>query len=62
MLTEYGGIWGLLVLIADVWAIVNIIQSRATTGMKVLWVVIVVLLPVLGVILWYFIGPKTGRS
>jgi hypothetical protein len=30
--------------------------------MKVLWVVIVVLLPVLGVILWYFIGPKTGRS
>ena len=24
--------------------------------------VIVVLLPVLGVILWYFLGPKTGRS
>jgi hypothetical protein len=62
MLTEFGGIWGLLVLIADVWAIINIIQSRATTGVKVLWVVIVVLLPVLGVIIWYFIGPKTGRS
>ena len=59
---DYSGIWGLLVLIADVWAIVNIVQSRATTGMKVLWVVIVALLPVLGVILWYFIGPKTGRS
>jgi hypothetical protein len=62
MLTDYGGVWGLLVLIADVWAIINIIQSRATTGLKVLWVVIVVLLPVLGFILWYFLGPKTGRS
>lgn len=61
-MTDFGGIWGLLVLIADVWAIINIIQSRATTGMKVLWVVIVILLPVLGVILWYFLGPKTGRS
>jgi hypothetical protein len=62
MLGEYGGVWGLIVLIADVWAIVNIIQSRATTGMKVLWIVIVAVLPVLGVILWYFMGPKTGKS
>ena len=62
MLTGYNGVWGLLVLIVDVWAIINIVQSRATTGMKVLWVVIVLLLPVLGVILWYFLGPKTGRS
>ena len=62
MLTDFGGVWGLLVLIVDVWAIINIVQSRATTGMKVLWVVIVILLPVLGVILWHFLGPKTGRS
>jgi hypothetical protein len=62
MLGEYGGVWGLIVLIADVWAIVNIIQSRATTGVKVLWIVIVAVLPVLGVILWYFMGPKTGKS
>ena len=62
MLGEYGGLWGLIVLIADIWAIVSIFQSRATTGMKVLWIVIVVVLPVLGVILWYFIGPKTGKG
>jgi hypothetical protein len=62
MLTGYNGIWGLLVLIVDVWAIINIVQSRATTGMKVVWVVIVLLLPVLGVILWFLLGPKTGRS
>ncbi len=55
-------LWGILVLIADVWAIVNIMQSAADTGRKVLWTVLVVLLPVLGFILWYFLGPKTGRS
>ena len=55
-------IWGLIVLIADVWAIVNIFQSGATTGFKVIWTVVVILLPVLGFILWFFLGPKSGRG
>jgi hypothetical protein len=59
---QYRGLWGLIVLIADVWAIVNIFQSSATTGNKVVWTVVVILLPVLGFILWYFLGPKTGRA
>jgi hypothetical protein len=59
---EVGGIFGLLVLIADVWAIVNIAQSGATTGKKVLWIVLVLVLPVLGVILWFLLGPRTGRA
>ena len=58
---QYGGLWGLLVLIADVWAIVNIVQSGADTGRKVLWVVLVIVLPVLGFLLWFFLGPRTGR-
>jgi hypothetical protein len=59
---QYQGIFGLIVLIADVWAIVNIFQSAADTGKKVLWTVLVIILPVLGFILWYFLGPKTGRT
>jgi Phospholipase_D-nuclease N-terminal len=55
-------LWGVLVLIADIWAIVNIMQSGADTGKKVLWTVVVILLPVLGFILWFFLGPKTGTS
>ena len=51
----------LVVLAADVWAIVNILQSGADTGGKVLWTVLVIVLPVLGFILWYFLGPKTGK-
>jgi hypothetical protein len=59
---EVGGLLGLLILIADVWAIVNIFQSRASTGSKVLWTVLVLLLPVLGLIIWFFAGPRTGRA
>jgi hypothetical protein len=58
---QYQGLFGLVVLVADVWAIVNVFQSSADTGRKVLWTVLVILLPVLGFILWYFLGPKTGR-
>jgi hypothetical protein len=57
---QYQGLFGLVVLIADVWAIVNVFQSSADTGKKVLWTVLVILLPVLGFILWYFLGPKTA--
>ena len=57
-----GGFGGLIVLIADVWAIVNIFQSGADTGRKVLWTVLVIILPLLGFILWFFLGPKTGKA
>ena len=54
-------LWGLIVLAADVWAIINIFQSSATTGNKALWTVLVIALPVLGFIIWYFAGPKSNR-
>jgi hypothetical protein len=53
-------ILGLLVLIADIYAIVNVVQSSESTGTKILWIVLVLLLPVIGVIAWYFAGPKSG--
>ena len=56
------GLWGILVLIADIWAIVNIFQSSASTGKKVLWTLIVIVLPVLGFLLWLFLGPRTGKA
>jgi hypothetical protein len=55
-------LWGLVVLIADIWAIVNILQSTADTAKKVVWTVVVIVLPVLGFILWFFLGPRTGKS
>jgi hypothetical protein len=57
---EVTGILGLLILAADIWAILNIFQSSATTGAKVLWIVLVLVLPLLGLIIWYFAGPREG--
>ncbi|MBX2832681.1 MAG: PLD nuclease N-terminal domain-containing protein [Rhodospirillales bacterium] len=59
---EYGGIIGLLILIADVWAIVNVMGSGASTGSKVIWTVLILILPVLGLIIWFFAGPRSGRA
>jgi succinate dehydrogenase/fumarate reductase cytochrome b subunit len=54
----FEGILGLIILVLDIWAIVNIFSSGATVGKKVLWVVIVLLLPLVGLILWFFLGPR----
>lgn len=59
---EVGGIFGLLILIADIWAIVNIAQSGASTGSKVLWIVLVLLLPVVGLIIWLLLGPRGAKA
>lgn len=57
----YSGLFGLLILIGDIWAIVNIVQSSASTERKVLWIVLVLVLPFLGLLLWLLLGPRTGR-
>lgn len=56
---EYTGIGGLIVLALDIWAIVSIIGSGASTGKKVLWVLLVLILPILGFIIWLVAGPRS---
>ncbi|SDZ90992.1 PLDc N-terminal domain-containing protein [Microbulbifer marinus] len=51
------GILGLLILIADIYAIIKILQSSASGLKKLVWVLVVLLLPVLGLIIWFFAGP-----
>jgi len=45
---EIGGLLGLIILIADVWAIVKTVGSSASTGGKVFWIVLILILPVMG--------------
>ena len=59
---HHTGLWGLIVLVADVWAIVNVFQSSEDTPKKVLWTVLVIILPVLGFIIWLIAGPKTRSA
>ena len=42
---EFVGIFGLLILIADIWAIVSTISSNASTGAKVLWILLILIFP-----------------
>ena len=55
---EVTGLFGLILLVLDVWAIIKIVQSSAGTGAKVLWVVGVLIFPLVGFIAWLLFGPK----
>ena len=52
---EYG-ILGLVVLTLDIIAIVSVLAGRGSAGHKLLWTLLVLLLPVIGMILYFLIG------
>ena len=52
------GLIGLVVLILDIVAILDIVKSSLNSGKKVLWVVLVVLLPFIGMVHYLVIGKK----
>ena len=53
-----GFLVSVLLLAGDVWAILNIFQSGADNTKKVLWTVLVIVFPILGLIIWFFVGPR----
>ena len=59
---NFYSLWGLLVLAAAIWAIVNIIQNSANSNTKILWTLLIVFLPLIGSIIWFFAGPKSGKA
>lgn len=54
----YTGLGGVLVLAGDIWAILNIFQSSVSNLKKMIWILVVILLPLLGLILWFLLGPR----
>ena len=59
---EVGGLLGLVILALDIWAIINIVGSSASTGSKVVWVLLVLILPIVGLIIWLLAGPRSRAS
>jgi hypothetical protein len=53
-----GMILGLVILILDIVAIVDVLKSAVDTTKKVLWVLVILLFPLLGMILYFVIGKK----
>ncbi len=53
---------GILHFLVWIYAVVQIMGSRAATGDKVLWILIVLILPLLGLVIWLFLGPGSPRQ
>ena len=53
-----GGIIGLILLILAIIAILDVLQSSKPTEQKVLWVIVILVVPLIGLILYYLIGKK----
>ena len=56
---EYSGLLGIIILIADIWAILQIIKGGGSTGAKLVWILIILLLPVIGLLIWLVAGRKS---
>ncbi len=58
---EYG-IFGLIILIANIYAIYQVLTSGASGLAKIIWPVAILLLPILGLIIWLIAGPRGNGS
>ncbi|MFH6566384.1 MULTISPECIES: PLD nuclease N-terminal domain-containing protein [Pseudomonas] len=56
--STFNGLIGLIILALDIWAIINVLKSGAGTGAKILWVLLILFLPVLGLVIWAIAGPR----
>lgn len=54
---EYGLI-GLIIFVFDIIAIISILGSGADAGEKLVWVLVILLLPFIGLLIWWFMGRK----
>jgi len=55
-------IGGFIVLVLDIWAIVSVMGSAESTGKKVLWILLIVILPILGFLIWLVAGPRAAHA
>ncbi|GKX35502.1 MAG: hypothetical protein MnENMB40S_31200 [Rhizobiaceae bacterium MnEN-MB40S] len=55
-------LFGILIFILDIYAIIKVIQSNATTVAKVLWILGIIIFPIIGFIVWLIAGPKAPGS
>lgn len=56
--STFSSLIGLVIFALDIWAIINVLKSSAETGIKILWVLLILFLPVLGLIIWALAGPR----
>jgi hypothetical protein len=56
--STFNSLIGLIILALDIWAIINVVKSGGSTGSKLLWILLILVLPVVGLIIWAIAGPR----
>lgn len=51
---------GVLILVLDIVAIASVVMGGGSIGHKLLWIVLILLLPVVGMILYFIFGRNTA--
>ncbi len=58
---QYLGLWVLLALTLNMWALISVLRSRAPLTTRAIWCV-VLLLPGIGFVAWYLLGPRQSAA
>lgn len=58
---EFAGLGGVILMGLNIWALISIIGSGVSTGAKVLWCLLVLILPLVGFIIWLIAGPRSDQ-
>jgi len=56
------GFWPLVHLALVIYAAIQIFGSSVDTTKKILWIVIVALFPLVGLLVWFFVGPGSPKK
>ena len=51
-------ILGIVILVLDILAILDCVKSGKSGGQKALWIILILVLPIIGLVLYYLIGRK----
>lgn len=56
---EHYGLLGLIILVLDIFAVINVVSSSIEPISKIFWILIIIVFPILGVLLWIMLGPRS---
>ena len=61
-MVEYLGLWVLLALTLNMWALQAVLGSASRWTVKTLWAALLIAVPGLGFLAWYLLGPRSAQN
>ncbi|MDN6860816.1 PLDc N-terminal domain-containing protein [Pseudomonas sp. CAN2814] len=52
------GLISLIIFALDIWAIISVLKSSAEMPIKIIWILVIIILPLIGLLIWAIAGPK----